>query len=53
MKEKKKVNWIKVLGWGSTIIGAILTLVDGFVEDKELETKVQEEVQKQLYGSDD
>lgn len=51
MKEKlKKVNWIKVLGWGTTVAGFLLGLADGFVESKKLEDKVREEVTKQLSG---
>ena len=49
MKEKlKNVNWVKVLGIGTMVLGVIVDVVDNLVEHKKMETKISEEVAKQL-----
>lgn len=44
----KKFDWIKALGMATTIGGVLISLVSGFVEDKKLDAKIDEKIQKRL-----
>lgn len=43
-----KRNTLKFLGIACTIFGAALTIFEDYIEDKEMEEKIQDEVQRQL-----
>lgn len=43
-----KINMIKVLGTSVTLLSFALSIVSNYVSDKEIETKIKEEVAKAL-----
>lgn len=46
MKKEKKIDTIKVLGIGATVVGLAASLLSSFVEDKKTDAKIAEKVNK-------
>lgn len=46
------INWMKVLGVGLTVGGAVIGVAQSLIEKKELDTKISEKVAEALAKND-
>ena len=47
-----KPNWTKIAGIGLTVLGAIVSVATGLVEDKKMDDKITEKVTEALTKKD-
>lgn len=48
MKKEKKIDTLKVLGIGATVLGLAASLFSGFVEEKKTDARIAEKVNEAL-----
>lgn len=46
--EKKKIDWIKVISLGGTVLGIASTLIAGWCQNQSMERTIEEKVNEAL-----